>query len=50
LPEADNYRPVEATALGNLLTQARADGELGSLAEMREIVRVSSDVRSYEPA
>ena len=25
--------PVEATALGNVLVQARADGELGSLAE-----------------
>ena len=42
--------PVEATAMGNLLTQVRADGELGSLAEMREIVRVSSQVRRYEPA
>ena len=42
--------PVEATAMGNLLTQIRADGELGSLAEMREVVRASSAVEHYEPA
>jgi len=42
--------PVEATAMGNLLTQIRADGELGSLAEMREVVRASSTVQRYEPA
>ena len=42
--------PVEATAIGNLLTQIRADGELGSLAEMREVVRVSSATQRYEPA
>ena len=42
--------PVEATAMGNLLTQARADGELGSLAEMRDVVRASSTVQHYEPS
>jgi len=42
--------PVEATAMGNLLTQIRADGELGSLAEMREVVRASSSVQRYDPA
>lgn len=42
--------PVEATAMGNLLTQIRADGELGSLSEMREVVRASSSVQHYEPA
>ena len=42
--------PVEATAFGNLLTQIRADGELGALAEMREVVRVSSEVQHYEPS
>lgn len=36
--------------MGNLLTQARADGEIGSLAEMREVVRASSTVHRYEPA
>jgi len=40
--------PVEATAMGNLLTQVRASGELGSLAEMREVVRKSSVVVRYE--
>ena len=29
--------PVEATALGNVLVQARAAGELGSLADMRAV-------------
>ncbi len=42
--------PVEATAMGNLLTQVRSSGELGSLAEMRDIVRASSPVQHYEPA
>ena len=42
--------PVEATAMGNLLTQVRASGELGSLAEMREVVRASSEVQRFEPA
>jgi rhamnulokinase len=41
--------PVEATAVGNLLTQVRASGELGSLGEMREVVRKSSEVTRYEP-
>lgn len=41
--------PVEATALGNLLTQVRADGELESLAEMRAVVRASSPVKHYAP-
>jgi rhamnulokinase len=41
--------PVEATALGNLLTQVRASGELSSLAEMREVIRTSSAVQRYEP-
>jgi len=42
--------PVEATAMGNLLTQVKADGELGSLAEMRNVVRASSLVQYYEPS
>jgi rhamnulokinase len=42
--------PVEATAFGNLLTQVRADGELGSLKEMRQVVRASSEVQHYEPS
>jgi len=42
--------PVEATAMGNLLTQIRADGELASLADMRAVVRASSPVERYEPS
>ena len=41
--------PVEATVLGNVLVQARADGEMSSLAELRAIVRESSAVRSFHP-
>ena len=42
--------PVEATALGNVLVQAMAFGEVGSLAEMREVVRRSTDLVAFEPA
>jgi rhamnulokinase len=41
--------PVEATVLGNVLVQARARGEIGSLAELREVVRKSCEVESFEP-
>jgi rhamnulokinase len=41
--------PVEATALGNLLVQVRASGELASLAEMREVIRKSSAVATCRP-
>ncbi len=41
--------PVEATALGNLLVQVRASGALSSLMEMRQVVRNSSSLRTYEP-
>jgi rhamnulokinase len=41
--------PVEATALGNLLMQARACSELGSLSELRSVVTHSSEVRRFEP-
>jgi len=41
--------PAEATALGNLLIQLRAQGELASLAEMRAIVRQSEPVTTYDP-
>jgi rhamnulokinase len=42
--------PVEATALGNMLVQVRASGELSSLNDMREVVRDSCEVACYEPA
>jgi len=41
--------PVEAAAVGNLLIQARAAGELGSLAEIRDVVARSLPPRRYEP-
>jgi rhamnulokinase len=41
--------PVEATALGNVLVQARAAGELGSLREMRELAAASAAPARYEP-
>jgi rhamnulokinase len=41
--------PVEATALGNLLVQVRASGELASLAQMREVIRNSSEVKTFVP-
>jgi rhamnulokinase len=42
--------PVEATALGNVLVQARAAGELTSLADMRSVAAASSESLTYEPA
>jgi rhamnulokinase len=41
--------PVEATAIGNVLVQALALGEIGSLAEGRALVRSSFDVTTFEP-
>lgn len=41
--------PVEATALGNVLLQARAAGDLSSLAEIREVVRSSEAISEYTP-
>jgi rhamnulokinase len=41
--------PVEATVLGNVLIQARTRGELKSLADLREVVRESSVLKTYEP-
>jgi rhamnulokinase len=41
--------PIEATASGNILMQARATGQVKSLAEVREIVRNSFDLKEYQP-
>jgi rhamnulokinase len=41
--------PVEATAIGNVLVQAIGLGLLGSLAEAREVVGRSFEVKRYEP-
>jgi rhamnulokinase len=43
--------PVEATALGNVLVQARAAGAVaGGLADLRAIVAAGSSLTRYEPA
>ncbi len=41
--------PMEATAIGNILVQAIALGQLASLQEGRTLVRRSFDVTYYEP-
>ena len=41
--------PVEATVLGNVLVQARSNGEIRSLADIRAAVRDSGDVAQVEP-
>ncbi|MCA0253409.1 MAG: rhamnulokinase [Actinobacteria bacterium] len=42
--------PVEGTALGNLLVQARASGALsGDLTALREVVIASSELTHYQP-
>lgn len=41
--------PVEATAAGNVLTQAMALGDIGSVDEMRAVIRASFDVETFEP-
>jgi rhamnulokinase len=42
--------PVEATAIGNVMVQAHAAGRIGSLAEIREVVRASVELRVHQPA
>ena len=41
--------PTEATAIGNLLGQLMASGQIGSLAEGRAMVRESFPIEMYEP-
>jgi rhamnulokinase len=41
--------PVEATAMGNVMVQAFAQGRVSSLEEMRAVVRDSFKVSAYEP-
>ncbi len=41
--------PAEATALGNIMVQARAAGVVGSLAEMRRMVAKAMPGRHYRP-
>lgn len=41
--------PVEATALGNLLVQARTVGDLPPGASIRDVARASSDLTTFDP-
>jgi rhamnulokinase len=41
--------PVEATAIGNIMMQAVAAGDVGSIAEARDVIRRSFPVERYEP-
>jgi rhamnulokinase len=42
--------PAEATAIGNIMMQAKALGITGSLSVIREIVRNSFEVKIYNPS
>jgi rhamnulokinase len=42
--------PSEATAIGNIMIQAKAAGCVGSLQEMRRIIRESVTLREFIPA
>jgi rhamnulokinase len=41
--------PVEATAIGNLMMQAVAQGAIGSISQAREIVRTSFAAQEFRP-
>lgn len=41
--------PFEATAIGNLMVQVKAAGEVKNTAEMRQVIRNSFEVQSFEP-
>ncbi len=42
--------PTEATAIGNLMMQARAAGLVNSLSEIRAIIRNSFEITEYTPS
>lgn len=41
--------PSEATAIGNIMIQAKAAGQVGSLAQMREMIAHSIETATYHP-
>jgi len=41
--------PIEATASGNILMQAKATGQVKSIAEAREVIRHSFAMKEYQP-
>ena len=42
--------PEEATAIGNLMMQAIAAGEIKDLHEARQVVSASFELKHYEPS
>jgi len=42
--------PIEATALGNILTQAIASGDIENTFAGREIIRTSQNIRKFSPS
>ncbi len=41
--------PVEATAIGNMMVQLKALGQVKSLSEIREVVKNSAAIKTYKP-
>jgi len=41
--------PIEATAIGNIMMQAVADGAVANIEEARQVIRSSFDVTEYLP-
>lgn len=41
--------PTEGTAIGNLIVQMIADGELASVRQARDVIRDSFEIKIYEP-
>ena len=41
--------PVEATASGNIIIQAKAVGQIASIAQGRQIIRKSYELKEYLP-
>jgi rhamnulokinase len=41
--------PIEATAIGNIMMQAVADGAVANIEEARQVIRASFDVAEYLP-
>ncbi|HEY3415486.1 MAG TPA: FGGY-family carbohydrate kinase, partial [Armatimonadota bacterium] len=41
--------PVEGTTMGNLLVQLMALGEISDVSEIRQVVRQSCELITYEP-
>ena len=41
--------PQEATAIGNIMLQAKARGMVSSIADMREVIAKSIQLERFEP-